>query len=113
MCSVESIEPQAVLCEFIEIRRLEFRVTVVSGIAPALIISHDEDDVGPLCWRTGLERSPRQEQQSGESENRELHDDTLCIRRCVCRRGLRLFQPDFVHRMVLCGCKLFDVLALV
>ena len=33
----------------VEVGSLEVRVTIVASIAPALVIGHDEDDVGPIC----------------------------------------------------------------
>jgi hypothetical protein len=43
---VKAIQPNAAVCEFIKIRCLEFGVTIVAGVAQALIVRHDEDDVG-------------------------------------------------------------------
>jgi hypothetical protein len=33
----------------VEVGSFEVRVTIVASIAPALVIGHDEDDVGPIC----------------------------------------------------------------
>jgi hypothetical protein len=42
---VEAIQSQSGGGQRVEVRRLQLRVTVVSGIAPALIIGHDQHDV--------------------------------------------------------------------
>ena len=41
-CRMEIVEPDALLGERIEVRRLEVRMAVVSHVTPALIIRHDE-----------------------------------------------------------------------
>ncbi len=45
MRRVETVEAQPARGERVEVRGLEFGVTVVAGVAPALIVGHHEHDV--------------------------------------------------------------------
>ena len=45
---VEAVEAQAIGGHGIEVRSFEDGVTVVTGFSPALVIGHDEDDIGAL-----------------------------------------------------------------
>ena len=49
---VESVKAEAVFDHRVEIGRLKNRVSIVTGFAPALVIGHDENDVGAfVCGR--------------------------------------------------------------
>ena len=48
MRGVEALEPQAGGGHLVEHRRLEMRMAVVAGLLPAVVVAHQEDDVGAL-----------------------------------------------------------------
>ena len=43
--SVESVETQSAPCQFVEVRRFEFGMAVVTRVAPALIVGHNEHNI--------------------------------------------------------------------
>ena len=53
---IKAIKPKAVGGHVIEVRRLEDRMLVVAGLAPSLVISHYEDDVGSRPYAFGRTR---------------------------------------------------------
>ncbi len=73
MSGVEAVQPQAALRQIVEVGCLEFRVTIVASVAPALIISHDEDDVGLRRWCCGVKGGLRSKQRQSYCEEDVFH----------------------------------------
>jgi hypothetical protein len=49
---VEVVQPQSGGGQRVEVRRLEFRMAVVSCVAPALVVGHHEDDIRAIFAMT-------------------------------------------------------------
>lgn len=66
---VEAVEAQAVRGHGIEVRSFEDGVTVVTGFSPALVIGHDEDDIGALRGRGQREDCSKNESEDFVEES--------------------------------------------
>ena len=69
-------EAEALRVEAVEVRSSQDRVAVARHLPVALIVAHDEDDIGPaageaLGWARTQVRGPHREQASQESQERQ------------------------------------------
>ncbi len=71
MRRVEPIQPQPGSSQRVELRRFEFRMPVVAGIAPTLIIGHYKHDICPIvrsrCARAECSNGCEAQKQRYES----------------------------------------------
>ena len=71
---VESVEPQRGRGHGVEVRRLELRMAVVTGIAPALVVRHDEDDVRSLRRFGRVKVGPLAQSQHASERHKDSPD---------------------------------------
>ena len=67
---IKMIKPQTGTCHFIEHGRLEMWVAIVTGFRPAMVITHQEDDVRFVCcWqREHAQAKPEKKRSHGQSK---------------------------------------------
>ena len=68
MAGIKCVKPQPGGGHFIEYGRLDVRMAVVAGLLPAVIVAHQQDDVGELFGRECV--AARDRQQRDKSEDR-------------------------------------------
>ena len=82
-------EADALLVQPVEVRRLDDRVAVAGEIAVALVVGHDQDDVGTLRQPRfrGTERTARSNNEAGDQDEfyDRLHGPTIADRQARSR----------------------------
>ena len=91
MPCIKMIKPKACSRHLIEHGRLEMWVAIVTGFRPAMVITHQEDDVRLVCcWqREHAQAKPEKKRSHGQSKQLSLLNRKLGAGKVILCRSVR------------------------
>ena len=94
MRRIEAVEADACGRHRVQVGRLQFRVAVVTRVAPALIIRHAEDDVGLALFRPPRGPAERRQAQPTRQPTQHISHDLTSLDTDASEFRGATFQPS-------------------